>query len=58
MVALALLGQESEAQQTKARLLQEHPGFDLKFAQQKLFYVKRADQLARYFRGLQQAGIS
>ena len=56
-VALAHLGRQDEASQSVAKLLAEKPGFTCAFAKRKLFYIKRAEQLALYLDGLRKAGV-
>ena len=56
-VALAHLGRQDEAGQAVAKLLAEKPGFTCAFAKRKLFYIKRAEQLALYLDGLRRAGV-
>ena len=57
MVALAYLGRDKEAAQTKAQLLIEKPSFNLEFAKSRLFYLKRDEQLKCYTDGLAKAGF-
>ena len=40
-----------------ARLLIEKPNFSRAFAEKKLFYIKRPEQLALYLDGLRKAGV-
>ena len=58
LVALAFLGHTDEADSVKAKLLREKPDFSVSFTKEKLFYIKRQDQLDRYLEGLEKAGIS
>ncbi|WP_170481827.1 adenylate/guanylate cyclase domain-containing protein [Ruegeria arenilitoris] len=57
-VALAYLDRIDEARQMKNRLLRERPDFSQKFAEKKLFFLKREEQMALYLEGLEKAGIS
>lgn len=56
-VALAHLGREVEARAAVSTLLEECPGFTLAYAREKLFYLKRPEQLATYLDGLAAAGV-
>ncbi len=56
-VALAYLGREQELQKMVAQLLKENADFTLTFAERKLFYLQRDDQLNLYLTGLEKAGI-
>ncbi|MCZ6590530.1 MAG: adenylate/guanylate cyclase domain-containing protein [Alphaproteobacteria bacterium] len=56
-VALAHLDRPQEAAQAVARLLDENPDFSCGFAQKKLFFIKRPEQLALYLEGLRKAGV-
>ncbi|MCZ6454790.1 MAG: adenylate/guanylate cyclase domain-containing protein [Alphaproteobacteria bacterium] len=56
-VALAYLERPKEADQAVARLLTENPKFSHAFAEKKLFYIKRPEQLALYLDGLRKAGV-
>ncbi len=56
-VALAYLDRHDEAGGAVAKLLTEKPGFSCAFARQKLFYIKRSEQLALYLDGLRRAGL-
>ncbi len=57
VVALAHLGRLGEAHGAVGQLLRECPEFSLAYAQEKLFYLKRPEQLARYLEGLAAAGV-
>jgi tetratricopeptide (TPR) repeat protein len=57
-VALALQGKASEARIAFGAALAEQPALCVSFARRKLYYVKRADQLERYLKGLTLAGAS
>ena len=56
-VALAHLERPEEASQAAARLIAENPDFSCVFAEKKLFYIKRPEQLALYMEGLRKAGV-
>ena len=51
-VALAHLDRPDEARRAITKLLAEKPGFTCGMAQQKLFYIKRPEQLEIYLDGL------
>lgn len=57
VVALAYLGREDEAARMAARLMAEQPNFTRTFAEKRLFFLKRPEQLALYLEGLEKAGI-
>jgi len=57
VVALAHLGRQYELDRMVNRLKVEQPNFTRVFAEKKLFYLKRADQLQLYLEGLDKAGI-
>jgi TolB-like protein/Tfp pilus assembly protein PilF len=56
-VALALSDKQAEAKRVTAKLLQIQPEFSLQFAQDRLFYIKRQEQLDLYLEGLRKAGV-
>jgi TolB-like protein/Tfp pilus assembly protein PilF len=56
-VALALLDKTAEASDAAAQLLARKTGFSCAFAEKKLFYIKRPEQLALYLDGLRKAGV-
>jgi tetratricopeptide (TPR) repeat protein len=56
-VALAYLNRSNEAARMVERLLGERPAFSRTFAQKKLFYVRRPEQLELYLEGLSKAGV-
>ncbi len=56
-VALAHLDRPRQAERAVARLLAEKPNFSYAFAEKKLFYIKRPEQLALYLDGLRKAGV-
>ncbi|MFT5180212.1 MAG: adenylate cyclase [Alphaproteobacteria bacterium] len=57
VVALAHLDRLEEAGRVVAKLLIKKPGFTCAFAEKKLFYIKRPEQLALYIDGLRKAGL-
>jgi len=56
-VILAHLGRVDEARGMKERLLRESPLFSRAFAREKLFYLKRPEQIELYLKGLEIAGV-
>ena len=56
-VALAHLDRQDETHRCVENLLAEKPDFTISFAEQKLFYIKRADQMKLYLDGLSKAGV-
>lgn len=56
-VALARLGRDEAARAETAKLLRENPEFCRAFARQKLFYLKRREQIEGYLEGLKKAGV-
>lgn len=57
VVALSYLDRLDEAKRCVHKLLQQNPRFSLKFAREKLFYLKMPEQIALYMDGLQKAGV-
>ncbi|MEH6580986.1 MAG: tetratricopeptide repeat protein [Halioglobus sp.] len=57
IVALAYLGRIDEAKQVAQRLQKERPNFSLDFVREKLFYLKRPEQIDLYLQGLSKAGV-
>ncbi|MCH8952140.1 MAG: tetratricopeptide repeat protein [Proteobacteria bacterium] len=57
VVALAYLDRPDEARRMVERLLAEQPAFSRAFAEKKLFYLKRPEQLKLYLGGLDKAGV-
>jgi TolB-like protein/Tfp pilus assembly protein PilF len=57
VVALAQLGRRDDASAAVRTLLAKRPGFNLEFAREKLFYLKRPEHLQLYLGGLADAGI-
>jgi len=58
VAALGHLGDQPGAQAALKDLLAIKPAFSLEFAQERLFYIKRADQMETYLDGLRKAGVS
>lgn len=56
-VALAHLNRISEAKAELAMLKQELPNFSLAFVREKLFYLKRPEQIDGYLEGLERSGL-
>lgn len=57
VVGLAHLDRQDEARAMAQRLQAENPRFSLAFAREKLFYLKRPEQIALYLEGLERAGV-
>ena len=57
VVAYAHLDRQAEAQLACTKLLEELPGFSCKFAREKLFYLRKNEQIELYIDGLKMAGI-
>jgi tetratricopeptide (TPR) repeat protein len=57
VAALGHLGDQAAVQVALKELLTIRPGFTLDFARERLFYVKRADQMELYLDGLRKAGV-
>lgn len=56
-MALAQLGAAAELHEAAQALVRWQPDFSIAFARQKLFYLKRQDQVDLYLEGLRRAGI-
>ena len=56
-VALAHLDRREEARAMVERLLAEQPRFTRAFAEKRLFYIRRPEQLQLYLEGLGKAGV-
>jgi TolB-like protein/class 3 adenylate cyclase/Flp pilus assembly protein TadD len=56
--ALGHLGDEDQAQSAVGDLVRIKPEFSIDFAQEHLFYLKRADQMEMYLEGLKKAGVA
>jgi len=57
VVALAYLGRLDDAKTAVERLLREVPRFCLRFAREKLFYLREQEQVDCYLEGLRRAGV-
>lgn len=57
-VALAKLGRLEEARRTLGFAIDEQPALSIRFARDKLYYIKQAPQLSFYLDGLAQAGAA
>lgn len=57
LVALAYLDRQSEMEDVKKKLLKENPKFSKTFAEEKLFYLKKQEQLELYLKGMEMAGV-
>lgn len=58
VAALGHLGDEAQALGAVAELKRAKPEFSLAFARERLFYLKRSDQLQTYIDGLKKAGLA
>ena len=58
VVALAHLGRHDETERARDRLLAACPRFTIRYARERLFYLKRPEQLDRYLGGLEIAGVA
>jgi len=57
-VALAYLDRLPEARQCIEQLRRDVPNFSQRYARERMFYIKRADQLELYQEGLARAGVA
>ncbi len=57
-VAFAVLDRLDEAQQSRQKTLVQVPNFSLAFAEEKMFYLKKQDQIDLYSHGLKLAGAA
>lgn len=57
-VALAYLNRTAEARQCIEQLRQQMPNFSREYARERMFYLKRPDQIDLYQKGLEMAGLS
>jgi tetratricopeptide (TPR) repeat protein len=57
VAALGHLGDRTQVERAVADLLTIKPGFSVDFARERLFYLKRAEQLEVYLDGLRKAGL-
>lgn len=58
VAALGHVGDQPAAQAALKDLIAIKPAFTLDFAKQRLFYIKRPDQIETYLDGLRKAGVS
>jgi TolB-like protein len=56
--AVGHMGDESQVRPALADLKRIKPGFTIRFARERLFYLKRAEQLDLYLDGLRKAGVA
>jgi TolB-like protein len=57
LAALGHIGDARRIEAARAELLRVRPGFTRAFAETRLFYIKRDDQLRTYLDGLARAGL-
>ncbi len=57
MVANALLGNGLERDSAKEKLYESCPDFSVDFVKNKLFYLKKQDQIELYLKGLTKSDI-
>lgn len=57
VAALGHLGDQTAAQTALKDLMAIKPAFTVDFAKERLFYIKRADQMQTYLDGLRKAGV-
>jgi TolB-like protein/class 3 adenylate cyclase/Tfp pilus assembly protein PilF len=57
VAALGHAGDDAKAESARQELMAIKPEFSLDFARERLFYLKRADQLETYLEGLRKAGV-
>jgi tetratricopeptide (TPR) repeat protein len=57
VAALGHLGDQTASQTALKELIAIKPAFTLDFARQRLFYIKRADQMETYLAGLRKSGV-
>lgn len=58
VAALGNLGDEKQAEIAVKDLMRIKPKFSLDFARERLFYLKRPDQIETYINGLRKAGVA
>jgi TolB-like protein/class 3 adenylate cyclase/Tfp pilus assembly protein PilF len=58
VAALGQLGDQNQARSALDDLLRVKPEFTLAFARERLFYLKRPDQIETYIDGLKKAGVT
>jgi len=57
VVAYAFLDRPQELQRAKRKLIAKRPNFSIEFVREKLFYLKREEQIELYVSGLRKAGF-
>jgi hypothetical protein len=57
-VALAYLDRIPEAQECITQIKKQYQDFSISYARDRLFYLKRRDQIELYLEGLARAGVS
>lgn len=57
VVALVQLGRSGEARRLLAHIQRQLPDFSLTFVEEKLFYLKRPEQINGYLQALRKAGL-
>ncbi|MBV1869856.1 MAG: winged helix-turn-helix domain-containing protein [Gammaproteobacteria bacterium] len=57
VVALSYLQEEKSAHELMAVLLKDNPEFSVAFVEEKLFYLKKPEQISLYINGLRKAGV-
>lgn len=57
VAALGQIGDREQAEKAVADLLGLKPAFSVGFAKERLFYLKREEQMACYLQGLRKAGL-
>jgi hypothetical protein len=58
VAALGHLGDAKQAESAVKDLMRTKPKFSLDFARERLFYLKRSDQIETYIDGLRKAGVA
>lgn len=58
VAALGHLGDKKQTESAVKELMRTKPNFSLEFARERLFYLKRSDQIAAYIDGLRKAGVA
>lgn len=58
VAALGHLGDKEQARGAVKELMQIKPEFSLAFARERLFYLKRSEQIETYIDGLRKAGVA
>jgi hypothetical protein len=58
VAALGHIGEAAQSQGAVKDLLRVKPNFSVAFARERLFYLKRTDQIETYLEGLRKAGVT